>query len=497
MQVVMLNQYATWPEDVELSYPLIALRRDTWNDYGFETRFKVSFWPSANEEDKVALGAVKIAKLGMVSSDPSMRTQLVGAYPGLGEEYFSLGQSVDYYEKLGAMTAAERQAYGQAMRDIPLLHLDRSSLEREDVFRISFLRTGSAHAALDYALEKFGGGTDLIGDFVLETQLDGAPRPHRIPFCFEPDHGLPHRINVLVGINGVGKTQLMANLAVLLSRYEPKQTERDREEKGESFEALGSLVPRPSFYRVLAVSFSAFDDFYLPTIKEGADFQYTYCGLRRREERGGPLGEDDLASRIPRAVARMDEPQKTLFREALKLVMPGRDFVSSVLTTKTVYKKLSAGQRIVLNIVSDVVLNLRPRSLILFDEPEIHLHPQLLATLMSIISDLLAEFDSCAIIATHSPIVVQQVPRKRVHVIRRPADDTPDVRSPEIETFGENLSEIVRVVFDAIESDRDYQDVLDALLEKNGNSAEQVEQLFDGKLGLNAQIYLRSRGAAQ
>ena len=89
MQVVMLNQYATWPEDVELSYPLIALRRDTWNDYGFETRFKVSFWPSANEEDKVALGAVKIAKLGMVSSDPSMRTQLVGAYPGLGEEYFS------------------------------------------------------------------------------------------------------------------------------------------------------------------------------------------------------------------------------------------------------------------------------------------------------------------------------------------------------------------------------------------------------------------------
>jgi hypothetical protein len=219
VQIILLNRFSDWPDGVERNYPLVALRRDTWNDYGFETLFKAIYYPTQDEETAISLGGVKIAPRGLKSSDPAMRTQLSGAYPGFEQHFISLGQSTEYYEKLGELSDPARRAYAEAMRDIPLLNLSRDELESEDVYRISFLRTTSAQRALDFALDRFVGSVELVNSFVLETQLKGARGTHHVPFDFELGGGLPHRVNVLVGVNGVGKTQLMANLAVLLSRF--------------------------------------------------------------------------------------------------------------------------------------------------------------------------------------------------------------------------------------------------------------------------------------
>lgn len=156
------------------------------------------------------------------------------------------------------------------------------------------------------------------------------------------------------------------------------------------------------------------------------------------------------------------------------------------------YKSLSAGQRIVLNIVSDLVLNLRKRSLVLLDEPETHLHPQLITTLISALSEILNEMDAFAVVATHSPIVVQQVLANRVHVVHRIEGEAPLITPPPAETFGENLSEIVRLVFDANESDRDYQEIIDRLFQEHGRDAAAVRKIFGGPLGFNAELYLNS-----
>ena len=288
--------------------------------------------------------------------------------------------------------------------------------------------------------------------------------------------------------------------------------------KGETSEVLGSLSPTPSLYGVIAVSFSAFDDFELPEKSESEqevdeqppakplasasghdpednpkpEFHYAYCGLRAAN--GIISQETGLAGRIPSVVRQMSEPQRRLLRAAIAVVLPARNTTEDAIDNAVFYRGLSAGQRIVLNIISDLILNIRQRSLILLDEPETHLHPQLLTTLLSLMNDMLVANDSFAVIATHSPIVVQQVLAKRVHIIRRVNGDIPQVASPEIETFGENLTEIVRSVFDALESDRDYEEVIDHLLEQHGRDANQVLALFGGRLGLNAQIYLRSRG---
>jgi predicted ATPase len=294
----------------------------------------------------------------------------------------------------------------------------------------------------------------------------------------------------MVGLNGVGKTQVMARLAMLMSRFSKK----NEKEKTSTLETEGALSPVPSIYNVVAISFSAFDEFERPTILQGEKFRYSYCGLR--SQRGRLLSEDDLLENIRRIVTdELDDGKRLVLAEALTQIIRVENiqsFVNDPEGHRTLYERLSAGQRIALNALCHTLAKLEPRTLVLFDEPELHLHPQLLTTMMSAFMDLLKLYDSFAVVATHSPIVIQQIPSRCVHIVRRDRMK-PMVLKPRFEAFGETLTEITRQVFTSTESDRDYKTTLDVLLKDNGNDVERVEAIFDGKLSMNARIYLESR----
>jgi len=66
--------------------------------------------------------------------------------------------------------------------------------------------------------------------------------------------------------------------------------------------------------------------------------------------------------------------------------------------------KLSSGHAIVLLTITRLV-ELDERSLVLIDEPEVHLHPPLLSAFVRALSDLLIELNGVAIVATHSPVM--------------------------------------------------------------------------------------------
>ena len=64
MRLVFLNRFHQWPENEEVCYPCVTLKRDTWNDYGFETLFVAQLRPSEDEETWTELGGVKIGCYG-------------------------------------------------------------------------------------------------------------------------------------------------------------------------------------------------------------------------------------------------------------------------------------------------------------------------------------------------------------------------------------------------------------------------------------------------
>ena len=59
------------------------------------------------------------------------------------------------------------------------------------------------------------------------------------------------------------------------------------------------------------------------------------------------------------------------------------------------------------------------KTLILLDEPEMYLHPPLLASYMKVISLILNKKNGVAIIATHSPIVMQELGRDNINIIKK------------------------------------------------------------------------------
>ncbi|WP_207064000.1 AAA family ATPase [Motiliproteus sp. SC1-56] len=477
----------TGGESVNLPKPYVVLRKDNWNDYSYYTLFQ-AFVYMPDSDDPVPLGDVKIMRLGQKENEKTFAADIIKfeSLSLLESDYCSLGVNLEYYKDLKSIGANIAVELLTALCDASYDESIKDRFYDDPCFNASLLRFSESKEALDKGGSLFGKKATREISFVAEIPLS-EEKKHTLKFDFNPFKGLPHRVNLLVGSNGVGKTQTMAKLAILLSRF--AQDENDKEKS--SLKRLmdsGKVVPRPSLYNVVAVSFNAFDSFELPNIKQSKDFNYSYCGLRNSE--GGFFSEDELAINISKLSNSMKSEKRELAIKHLSSLTGFEDFDDH--EDIDYYKGLSAGQKIVTNILMHIVDKIAPQSLILLDEPETHLHPKLMTTLYMAILDILDEYDSFAVVATHSPIIVQQVPSRYVQILKR-IDNKPVVQAPHIECFGENLSDISRNLFQTTESDRDYEQVIDRLLQENSNNPVSVEEIFDGQLGMNARIYLRSK----
>jgi predicted ATP-dependent endonuclease of OLD family len=108
--------------------------------------------------------------------------------------------------------------------------------------------------------------------------------------------------------------------------------------------------------------------------------------------------------------------------------------------------RMSSGHSIVLLTITKLVDTVEEKTLVLLDEPESHLHPPLLSAFTRALSDLLHNRNGVAVIATHSPVVLQEVPRSCVLILSRTRAEARADR-PERETFGENVGILTREVF--------------------------------------------------
>jgi len=118
---------------------------------------------------------------------------------------------------------------------------------------------------------------------------------------------------------------------------------------------------------------------------------------------------------------------------------------------------LSSGQRLFSYIVINVLGALKNNSLVVVDEPELFLHPNLEITFISLLKSVLEKFCSKAILATHSLVSVREVPANCVHVFRK-TDFGKEVIHPPFETFGGDIQRISSYVFGDRLISKPYQD---------------------------------------
>lgn len=109
---------------------------------------------------------------------------------------------------------------------------------------------------------------------------------------------------------------------------------------------------------------------------------------------------------------------------------------------------LSAGQQLFALLITSVVSVVRPGGLLLIDEPELYLHPNLEIAFVRMLKGLLERFRAYAILATHSAIITREVPAECVQVVRAVDGNVPVVDRPSFQTFGADVSAIINYVFD-------------------------------------------------
>lgn len=339
--------------------------------------------------------------------------------------------------------------------------------------------------------------------------------PVTLDFPVDPESRIPTNVHALIGPNGCGKTYLIRNMVQCL---------QDKNGDWGQFTYLEGEGGTEKFVNVLCIAFSPFDDFS-QLIKERREIPASYVGLNKKEGELLKTVEDQFWGHFRNCL--VSQRRQNLWMEAIRILKsdltfrnegidsfmeglrPGTESIPQEKETaiRSVFRRLSSGHKVVLLIVTSCVAEIEERSILFLDEPENHLHPPLLSALIRALSDILKDRNGVAIVTTHSPVVLQELPTQCVLVLDRYGTRMKAERL-DIQTFGTTVGMLTQKVFglrgrttgfyqvlqEAVEEFGTYDKVLEAF--ESPQNGLQLDPLGDqAEIMLRTLLMLKERGA--
>jgi predicted ATPase len=518
---------------------LVVPAHTTWNDFGYLIRAEIGL--RTNNQSREWLSAF-FAVEGQRNLAEFVKTlmrepQETGvSLADIGVPFASLlVESKSYSLVRRAIGAEEGRRLLLAVHDVSLLQSedeevpDWPSFFTSDVFTHAMTRSSEGHFAFRHGALVLAGrrtsGVDARQSMAVDLTRYG-PKLH-FDFRFEAANALRGRIAVIIGRNGCGKTSSLARLAAGFAMDK---------RQGVSFEA------RPEVNQVLVFAHSgalrlfkqrrdrpgaaSVRAFALdPSTSLRADTRDRHTKLlvdiaRAVDDNFHPLNDlkqiiseefSGLAVYVPIRADTEDEPKDYVDPKGLPYVKllswmrgaegrrlsaaanvdHGRDLLFLDADGKS--RALSLGQGAFLNFALNALANAGPASVLLIDEPENFLHPNLVSRFMRVLHRVVEGTKSIAILATHSPFVVREVQSAQVHVIRQAFESSVvGVVHPRLQTLGANVASIADEVFGDDLPQHLYELVLSESTIKT-LPFEQVLEQFAGELSTEALMYLRRR----
>lgn len=520
---------------------VLELLWDNWDDFGYATTFSTT---CRLDDELVDVGPIRLLVSERTNShlalDKLLESGWDGVFPPPGIDYISVPQEITFYQQLkarlgkkGALEAARVLHDASWLVRIADDESARSMVETEG-FRKSLQRErGSITAYLD--------GWKILEDLVLAVEnvaftfQDVFDNVSALTLRFNAAALLPHDINVLIGPNGVGKSQLLHQM---VEGWIRPSTE------GPGFD------PHPNLSQLVVVSYSPFERF--PVDMHGVTVQdknvYRYFGFRGRSEATGKirlshefpkrnaaesliacLTDDQKYKAIAewaRKVSTVEtvlhhafefdfaaveiEPKKrvrSLYKNAdavdgpieisvgEKLYLPIASHTMDEAISEKIREacmpksgvaffkegeplELSSGQRLFAYIVIDLLGVIRRNSLVLIDEPELFLHPTLEIQFIEMLKEILRGYNSKALLATHSEVLVREVPADCVHVMAR-TEDGLNISNPPFQTFGGDIQRISSYVFGDNAVSKPFERWVSRKLKDLGSAEALIEALGD------------------
>jgi predicted ATPase len=472
---------------------------DRWDDYTFKTQFFLSFFDSKGTCHKI--GSVKIGFKNQ-QENSSTYESMSDPFFELSDNYFSVGQDVDYYENIFKLDKEVQTAILTAIRDIPFSLPTLPLIEDEKVLNTSLLRSVSISAIKGQFARVLAGHPPLT-DFRFKFLRPATARMSStidLEFRVKVESTPSTNIHAIIGRNGVGKTTLLNGMIDAVIKNDKTDAQFIDIDSWD-----GSPIKQDYFSSLVSVSFSAFDIFSPP--KEQPDPAlgtcYFYIGLKKDDNKLKSLSDihQDFTSALGFCFSQ--EPKKKRWLKAINTLESDENFAQMNLKklasnsennfeAKALKKiqLMSSGHAVVLLTITRLVATVEEKTLVLIDEPESHLHPPLLSAFIRALSELLYDRNGVSIIATHSPVVLQEIPKSCVWKMNR-TGSLSDYKRPKIETFGENVGVLTREIFGLEVVKSGFHE----LLVKSANSGKSYEDIVDEynyQLGIEARGILRA-----
>ncbi|WP_273714935.1 AAA family ATPase [Leuconostoc mesenteroides] len=506
---------------VRLDKDGILFRKDNWDDFGYKTTFQVytnTYFESSQYIGSVSIGVTDPVVYNTFTwlANNGYIDKRLSSFP---KELFSLGAEVEYYEALIQKYSGSHEmplllkSFNDLANDEKIFNLVKES----EVFDVSFLRHSPANSIQQYRRVINGGSKFVNFNWLITYESDANEKPKSIFINNELQSVLPTNLNAFIGANGTGKTSLLKDIAIasnsfgnfvsstFLKKFRLKITDSP----------FGSDDPNriQGITNLVYVSFSSFDVFnkdFSKTFASNPNFQF----LSNREFSFLKPNKDSDTEKLHQLMNKIVDPHKfsdhieevfneiretdssrrllaqvlkhfkwdTLFEQLAVAINNGSTMFDS--EKKIVFSTMSSGQKMIVAILFSLVHKARENSLFLIDEPELYLHPPYVLSLVLAINEILHSTNSAAIMTTHSPIVLQEIPKDHVFKILDFVDDKSIVH-PTLESFGSNLSEINDEIFGVNVRDTGFYSILKELATEN-----KIEQLDNNMLGTDAKLYV-------
>jgi len=257
---------------------VIYLYRDNWNDWWkYKTLFSLSISQQGNVE---WIGSVKIAHETMKYDNKVIPVDLPEKFEILPEGYFSLGQDSDYYKRLVKFSDDVREFVLNSLHDIAYKPQLYRKYRNYDVMGESLMRSVSTSSVIGQ-YRRLARGQSKLTKYKFSYI---SPRPKltddektlyedfSLDIEVKPNSNPSTNTHVVVGRNGVGKTNLMKNLVTaFLTNNCGKLTTESDDSQG-------------IFANLVTVSFSGFDnsEFYHQELVKGKSLiKYYEIGLMK------------------------------------------------------------------------------------------------------------------------------------------------------------------------------------------------------------------------
>ncbi|MYM29300.1 AAA family ATPase [Duganella sp. CY15W] len=489
------------------------LEIDHWNDYSIITMFRLVYIGINGERNDI--GAIKIGFKGQTEEKATYEV-LDKEFPYLGDNYFSLGQDIKFYRRLSELPNGKGIDIAKALCDIVLDPGIIKDIKDEKTLRISLLRDISLGVVLGQYHRTLTGAPDRT-DFNFrftrsETEELGAVS---IDFSIKVDSTPSTNIHAIIGRNGVGKTTLLNGMIRAI-------TEKGNESKFFNLQSFQPIPIHPNYFSSLvSVSFSAFDPFDPP--KEQSDPSkgtcYFYIGLKDPAQQHRHRTIPELRADCTRALIGCfrNEGKSKRWQDAIMKLGSDEHFdrmkltqlqdVFSAMLARSAFQsdsdeffseyyseidkylsRMSSGHAIVLLTITRLVDTVQEKTLVLLDEPESHLHPPLLSAFVRALADLLLHQNAVALVATHSPVVLQEIPMLCVWKAHRVEKEV-TFKRPKLETFAENVGMLTSEVFGLEVARSGFHDMLASEV-KNGASFDEVILKYRDQLGIEGRAIL-------